>query len=371
MANPREHLEDWLRDAYAMERQAEMLLAAQLKRLDHYPQLQDRLRQHLDDTIGQQALVEACLMRLGTTPSAIRAARIAAYGRIASGMLAVDEVVKGALAGYAFAHVEIAAYTALAAAAQAAGEAEIHAANGSCNRSAAWPRGCCACRHDDRLSRPFGRRSHRCEAMTVDGPAASRLTECVSKTCRRLVNNPLPLAATRTANPPRTRFDELARSMHDACRRSAVNRLAGRLSRRALPGPRGRGIVLARGTVAKDRQAMTIFASRPAVRRRGVTAGRFDRTRPRSTTFNRVRTACRDARTHENAPCQQNRRPSNAPPGPPCRPKRGETKMKDLKPPSKSMAKSMSEKARENGFHAGPRQTETQARRLIDADTYR
>ena len=50
--------------------------------------------------------------------------------------------------------------------------------------------------------------------------------------------------------------------------------------------------------------------------------------------------------------------------------KRGETKMKDLKPPSKSMAKSMSEN-RENGFHAGPRQTETQARRLIDADTYR
>ena len=41
-------------------------------------------------------------------------------------MLAVDEVVKGALAGYAFAHVEIAA-SALAAAAQAAGEAEIHA----------------------------------------------------------------------------------------------------------------------------------------------------------------------------------------------------------------------------------------------------
>ncbi|OXI77714.1 hypothetical protein CFB50_35835 [Burkholderia sp. AU33423] len=129
MANPREHLEDWLRDAYAMERQAEMLLAAQLKRLDHYPQLQDRLRLHLDDTLGHQALVEACLMRLGTTPSAIKdlAARITAYGRIASGMLAVDEVVKGALAGYAFAQVEIAAYTVLAAAAQAAGEAEIGA----------------------------------------------------------------------------------------------------------------------------------------------------------------------------------------------------------------------------------------------------
>ncbi|KVH35360.1 hypothetical protein WT01_22650 [Burkholderia cepacia] len=129
MANPHEHLEDWLRDAYAMERQAEMRLAAQLKRLDDYPQLQDRLRLHLDDTLGQQALVEACLMRLGTTPSAIKdmAARIAAYGQIASGMLAVDEVVKGAQAGYAFGQVEIAAYTALVAAAQAAGEAEIRA----------------------------------------------------------------------------------------------------------------------------------------------------------------------------------------------------------------------------------------------------
>ncbi|MEB4640014.1 DUF892 family protein [Burkholderia contaminans] len=47
MANPHEHLEDWLRDAYAMKRQVQTLLGAQLKRLDHYPQLQDRLRHHL------------------------------------------------------------------------------------------------------------------------------------------------------------------------------------------------------------------------------------------------------------------------------------------------------------------------------------
>ncbi|MCA7884997.1 ferritin-like domain-containing protein [Burkholderia contaminans] len=36
-----------MRDAYAMKRQAQTLLGAQLKRLDHYPQLQDRLRHHL------------------------------------------------------------------------------------------------------------------------------------------------------------------------------------------------------------------------------------------------------------------------------------------------------------------------------------
>ncbi|EGC98535.1 hypothetical protein B1M_41123, partial [Burkholderia sp. TJI49] len=68
MANPHEHLEDWLRDAYAMERQAETLLDAQLKRVGHYPVLQDRLRLHLDDTLGQQALVEACLHRLPPPP---------------------------------------------------------------------------------------------------------------------------------------------------------------------------------------------------------------------------------------------------------------------------------------------------------------
>ncbi|MBR8237825.1 MULTISPECIES: ferritin-like domain-containing protein [unclassified Burkholderia] len=129
MANQHEHLEDWLRDAYAMERQAETMIDAQMRRVGHYPQLQDRLRLHLDETLGQQALVEACLMRLGTSPSATKdlAARVAAYGQIASGMLADDEVVKTALAAYAFAQLEIAAYTALVAAAQAAGEDEIRA----------------------------------------------------------------------------------------------------------------------------------------------------------------------------------------------------------------------------------------------------
>ncbi|KWF12908.1 DUF892 family protein [Burkholderia pseudomultivorans] len=129
MANPHEHLEDWLRDAYAMERQAETLLDAQLKRVGHYPVLQDRLRLHLDDTLGQQALVEACLHRLGTSPSAIKdlTARVAAYGQVAAGMVAADEVVKVAMGGYAFGQVEIAAYTALVAAADAAGEVEIRA----------------------------------------------------------------------------------------------------------------------------------------------------------------------------------------------------------------------------------------------------
>lgn len=129
MATPHAHLEDWLRDAYAMEHHAQALLDAQARRVGHYPLLQDRLLRHRDDTLGQQALVEACLQRLGTTPSAIKdlGARIGAYGQVATAMLSGDEVVKATMAAYAFAQVEIAAYTALIAAARAAGEAEIHA----------------------------------------------------------------------------------------------------------------------------------------------------------------------------------------------------------------------------------------------------
>ncbi|WP_269508969.1 DUF892 family protein [Burkholderia sp. IMCC1007] len=129
MANPHEHLEDWLRDAYAMEREAATLLDAQIARVGHYPLLQDRLRMHREDTRAQQALVEACLQRLGTVPSALKdfAAHVAAYGQAASAMLASDEVVKAAMATYAFEQVEIAAYTALVAAAGAAGEDEIRA----------------------------------------------------------------------------------------------------------------------------------------------------------------------------------------------------------------------------------------------------
>lgn len=45
-----------------------------------------------------------------------------AFGQSVSGMFAGDEVVKGAMAGYVFENMEIASYTVLIAAAQAAGD---------------------------------------------------------------------------------------------------------------------------------------------------------------------------------------------------------------------------------------------------------
>jgi ferritin-like metal-binding protein YciE len=47
MATQQENLLDWLRDAHAMEQQAEKMLKAQSERLEHYPQLKARIDFHI------------------------------------------------------------------------------------------------------------------------------------------------------------------------------------------------------------------------------------------------------------------------------------------------------------------------------------
>ena len=54
MATPRENLLDWLRDAHAMEQQAESMLKGQAERLEHYPELKGRIVRHIEETQGQQ-----------------------------------------------------------------------------------------------------------------------------------------------------------------------------------------------------------------------------------------------------------------------------------------------------------------------------
>jgi ferritin-like metal-binding protein YciE len=126
MRKPEKHLVDWLRNAYAMEKQAETMLTAQVSRLENYPDVRTRIEQHLQETLSQQALLESCLTRLGTSPSLIKGmtGEMVAFGQAVGGMTMSDEVVKGAMSGYVFEHTEIAAYTALIVAARAAGDLE-------------------------------------------------------------------------------------------------------------------------------------------------------------------------------------------------------------------------------------------------------
>ena len=127
MPETREWLVQWLRDAHAMEEQAETILNGQLSRIESYPELSERIRQHLDETRAQAARLETCLEGLGEDTSTLKDAggKLIAIGQSLSGIFAGDEVMKGSLASYTFEHMEIASYSILIAAAKSLGESEV------------------------------------------------------------------------------------------------------------------------------------------------------------------------------------------------------------------------------------------------------
>jgi ferritin-like metal-binding protein YciE len=126
----KENLLDWLRDAHAMEQQAEKMLNAQAERLEHYPQLKARIVEHIGETLGQQKLLDQRIARLGSSPSTLKdlGGKLMAFGQAVGGMTVSDEVIKGAMAGYVFENLEVATYTVLIAAAEAVGDSETRAA---------------------------------------------------------------------------------------------------------------------------------------------------------------------------------------------------------------------------------------------------
>lgn len=124
MTATNDRLVQWLRDAHAMEAQAETMLKGQAKRLENYPALRERIERHVTETQGQARRLEECIARLGYDTSGMKdtAGRMTAMVQDMSGMFAGDEVVKGAMAGYTFEHFEISSYTNLVTAAEAAGD---------------------------------------------------------------------------------------------------------------------------------------------------------------------------------------------------------------------------------------------------------
>ncbi|WP_276809610.1 ferritin-like domain-containing protein [Castellaniella defragrans] len=122
----KENLLDWLRNAHAMEEQAEKMLTATAERLQHYPELRARIEQHVEETRQQALRVRQCIERLGGDTSAIKdiTGKMMAMAQGLSGMFVSDEVVKASLASYAFEHMEIASYKALIAAAETCGDTE-------------------------------------------------------------------------------------------------------------------------------------------------------------------------------------------------------------------------------------------------------
>lgn len=121
---PEENYHDWLRDAHAMEKQAESMLKSMSGRIDNYPDLRARIEQHLTETEQQIKLLDEVIDRNGINRSLMKDAtsKMAAMGQAASGMFASDEVVKGAISSYVFEQFEIACYTSLISAAEKVGD---------------------------------------------------------------------------------------------------------------------------------------------------------------------------------------------------------------------------------------------------------
>lgn len=120
------NLIDWLRDAHAMEAQAETMLKAMASRIEHYPELKARIEQHIIETQGQARAIAGCLERHGEDTSTFKdtGGRLMASLQGMGGMMASDEVVKGALISHAFEALEVASYLSLRAAATDVGDVQ-------------------------------------------------------------------------------------------------------------------------------------------------------------------------------------------------------------------------------------------------------
>ncbi|MEH0070148.1 ferritin-like domain-containing protein [Pannonibacter sp. Pt2-lr] len=124
MEEIRENYLSWLRDAHAMEEQALTMMRGMMSRLENYPELSARIRQHITETERQEDALRKLLEDRATDTSTVKdvMGKMTASGQALSGLFASDEVVKGGMASYTFEHMEIAAYKVLIAAARELGD---------------------------------------------------------------------------------------------------------------------------------------------------------------------------------------------------------------------------------------------------------
>ncbi len=117
---------EWLRDAHAMEEQAEQMLKAQASRIEHYPEIKQRIERHIDETQAQSKKIEGCIARYDKSSSFLKdtTGKMSAMGQAVGGMFSGDEIVKGCIASYTFEQLEISSYKVLIETAEAAGDME-------------------------------------------------------------------------------------------------------------------------------------------------------------------------------------------------------------------------------------------------------
>ncbi len=104
-----------LRNAHAMEHQAQEIMERQSERLTDYPDVQRKVRQHLTETREQIRRLDDWLKSVGENPSTLKDTAMSLLGNLAAlgHAAADDEILKNTFANEAFEHYEIAAYKSL------------------------------------------------------------------------------------------------------------------------------------------------------------------------------------------------------------------------------------------------------------------
>ena len=112
-----------LKNAHAMENQALSIMQPQINRLEHYPELAQRLQAHVTETEQQISRIDSIFESIQESNSAMKDTLLSAFGSMAAlgHVVTGDEVVKNSFANLAFENYEIAAYTSLITAARASG----------------------------------------------------------------------------------------------------------------------------------------------------------------------------------------------------------------------------------------------------------
>lgn len=117
---------NWLKDAYAMEKEIEKVLEAHAEDAKGYPRLQFRIRQHLDITRTQSERLGLLIELNGGDVSNLRTGVGKLMGMMSrlTTEFAADKLIKNAQAEYAAKNFEIASYYSLISAAERAGDIE-------------------------------------------------------------------------------------------------------------------------------------------------------------------------------------------------------------------------------------------------------
>lgn len=112
-----------LKNAHAMENQALSIMKPQLSRIENYPEVAEKLQQHIMETEGQISRLEEILSGLNGGHSALKDMALSFSGAMAAvgHTIAGDEILKNSFANYAFENFEIAAYKSLITVAEAGG----------------------------------------------------------------------------------------------------------------------------------------------------------------------------------------------------------------------------------------------------------